>query len=490
MSSSKVLSGSIALLISSAGQSLIQIIVLAVLARYILPESFGVLALTLAIGDLVRVLARFGISHAIIQREDVSKLTLTTAYWASLVLGMGCFGAIYLLSNSISSYFSMPELEFVLHLFSFTVLITAFSIIPESLLYRDYEFKIIGLARLVGYLIGYGIVGVGLAVNGLEYKALAYAYFVQYMVISLVFIFKARFFPGFEFDFVEIKRIISFGFGYSIGQLATISALRADSLVIAKLLGPVALSFYDRSYQLMRFPAFLLATIVDDVLFPIFSKNQSSTRLLKVGFLNGLGLLSVVLFPLTVILVIKAELVIGVLLGPNWSSAVPIFAILCSALFFRSAQRVGTALMRALGRVYQSAIFQIVYLIMVLVAVYIGSTCGLSAVAALVAVAIVLNFIFITFYASLVIDVKPLEVILYSVAGFIPSLIFFVFNFASMLLVDVYEFSLLYDSILTLFLNAISLLLVFRFFEVIVPAKLSNWINVYIVPKVLSKLSK
>ena len=123
MADSKIFSGSLALLISGAGQSLIQILVLAVLARLIAPESFGILALTLAIGDLIRVLARFGISQAVVQRDGVGSTSLGTAYWSALVLGAMCSLGIFSIAGIVARYFSVPELEFVLSIFSISIFV-------------------------------------------------------------------------------------------------------------------------------------------------------------------------------------------------------------------------------------------------------------------------------------------------------------------------------------------------------------------------------
>lgn len=488
MADSKIFSGSLALLISGAGQSLIQILVLAVLARLIAPESFGILALTLAIGDLIRVLARFGISQAVVQRDGVGSTSLGTAYWSALVLGAMCSLGIFSIAGIVARYFSVPELEFVLSIFSISIFVTSFSIVSEALLYRNYDFKVLGGARLAAYILGYGVVGVILALQGMEYKALVYSYITQQVVLSLFYILRSKYIPSFEFSFLELKDIFSFGFGYSIGQLATIAALRIDSLLIGKLMGPVALSFYDRSYQLMRFPAFLLATIVDDVLFPVFSKNKNDKEVLRSGFLNGLGLLSVVLIPLSVILTIKSDLVIAILLGPSWGGAVPIFAVLSVALFFRSAQRVGTALMRAQGLVYQAAVFQFLYLLVIVLAVFIGSSSGLVLVAVLVSLAIFINFSIITVYAVMIIKSSYYMALLYTFSGLGVGIVFAFSNTIATLMVYYYDCSVFFDFVLTVFLNVASLYFVIRYFRLFVPRELADWMAINIFPRVKGKI--
>jgi PST family polysaccharide transporter len=269
---------------------------------------------------------------------------------------------------------------------------------------RSLSFKTIALARLWAYIFGYAVLGLTLGYLGYGYWALVYAYIAQQILLSVYFFLKKPYRLAFSLKQDTLKSILRFGFGYSLSQLFTILALRADSFVISRTLGPISLGIYDRSYQLMRFPAFLLATIIDDALFPIFSRFQNDEVKMQSAFNKGLGVLAIVLFPLTIVLIVFAEHIIQVLLGSQWTDATLVFQILCISMYFRSAQRVATATLRAKGAVFISAFAQFVYALMIVVSAYWGSSWGIIGIAIGVALSIVINFILVSICAMKIIQ--------------------------------------------------------------------------------------
>lgn len=402
--------GVASLLATGAGQSVLQIFVLAFFARLLTPENFGVMAIALAIGDIARVVARFGVTQAIVQLPVIDTLTLRVGFTLALIMGCISAALLYSASGLIAELLLMPVLENVLVVMALVLPLVSFSLVSEALLSRNLEFHKIAMSRLWGYIFGYIVVGLLLANNGFGYWSLIFAYLSQQLFQSFIIIYNAphSLFPFYRYEIA--KGIFKFGIGYSLGQIATILALRIDSFIIARLLGPLSLSFYDRSYQLMRFPAFLLATIVDDTLFPVLSKIQFDDKKIIVLFKKALGLLSVTLLPLSVMVMICSDSIVHVLLGHQWTDAVPILQILSSVMLFRSAQRVSTATLRAKGMVYRSAVVQIIYFMMVVVAVFLGSDSGVVGVAYFVSLAIFLNFCLITFLAARVVGLHLIDI--------------------------------------------------------------------------------
>jgi O-antigen/teichoic acid export membrane protein len=406
-----IFNGVFSLLATGAGQSVLQIIVLAFFARLLLPESFGVMAIALAVSDVIRVFARAGVTQAIVQLESINQKTIRVGFTLSFVFSSICCVVLFFSSGFLSELLKMEQMNDVLKVMSLVFPFVSFSLVSEALLSRNFKFHQIAIARLTGYIVGFVIVGISLAYYGFGYWSLIYAYLTQQITQTIILMYKAphTYIP--LYDHNVAKKMLSFGFGYSLGQIANILALRADSFIIARTLGPIALSFYDRSYQLMRFPAFLLATIVDDALFPVFSRMQNEHQMMRKTFSKGIALLAIVLIPLSAVVVLCSEVIIYVLMGSNWVEAIPVLQILAAAMFFRSAQRVSTATLRAKGAVFLSAFIQFIYFLMVILAVYIGGERGINGVAVGVSFAIVLNFVFVTLCAMYIIKLSILDVI-------------------------------------------------------------------------------
>jgi PST family polysaccharide transporter len=479
-----ILNGVFSLLLTGAGQSVLQIIVLAFFARLLLPESFGVMAISLAVSDVVRVFARAGVTQAIVQLGSINEKIIRVGFTLSFIFSFICCITLFMFSGYFSELLKMEQMEDVLKTMSFVFPLVSFSLVSEALLSREFKFHQIAISRFLGYIIGFVIVGITLAYLGFGYWSLIYAYLAQQIAQSIILIYKAphNFTP--LYDHAVAKKLMRFGFGYSLGQVANILALRADSFIIARTLGPIALSFYDRSYQLMRFPAFLLATIVDDALFPVFSRMQNQHKKMRNTFSKGLGLLSIVLVPLSAVVVLGSEPIINVLMGSNWTEAIPILQILAAAMFFRSAQRVSTSTLRAKGLVFVSAFIQFLYFLMVVFAVYIGGKWGVIGVAYGISIAIVLNFVLVTACAMYTIKLTVSDVI-NPIARSLP--LTFLLSITTYILIKVSQYLFL-GSFLTLLLISICLILLLLMVILYLPKYFLGADGLWLLNKIAKKL--
>lgn len=398
--SDAVLHGAASLVLTGAGQSVIQLVTVAILARLLEPNAFGVMAAALAVMDITRALSRVGVTQALVQMPDVDRKVVRVGFSVSMAFGALWATCLFLLSPILATGLRMPELVGVLRAMSLTFPVAAAGLVSEALLSRELKFNSIAAARLGGYAIGFIPIGISLALMGAGYWSLIWAYIAQQAFVTLLMVLQKPHPASFGWERRTVARFLKFGSGFSLGQIATSLALRADSFIVGRYLGVSALSLYDRSYQLMRFPAFLLATIVDDALFPAMSRVQDDGAKLQVAFRKGVAALAVTLMPASAFVVVCAPEIVDVLLGGKWTQAVPLLQVLGLAMVFRSTQRVPGAVLRAKGAVFLGAATQVFYLLTVVTCALIGLRWGPLGVSVGVALAIVVNYLAIAFLAA------------------------------------------------------------------------------------------
>src|SRR4030067_3651528 len=87
------------------GRSSITTVTFIVLSRLLGPEAFGLVALATIFTDFVEIFLDQGFSAAIVQRDEVERGHLDTAFWISILTGtlviVGCIAA----SDSVASFF-------------------------------------------------------------------------------------------------------------------------------------------------------------------------------------------------------------------------------------------------------------------------------------------------------------------------------------------------------------------------------------------------
>jgi O-antigen/teichoic acid export membrane protein len=379
-------------LIGTGGQAIIQLGVLVVLARLLSPKEFGLVAAAQVIVAFATIFTQLGVGPAIVQRSKLELRHLRVAFTISCLLGIAFTIIIALSSEVIAEFFRMPDLVPVIRLMSLAFLLKSLSVVPESLLKRELQFRKLAGIEILSLGLGFGGVGIGLALTGYGMWSLVIAYMVQYALTSLILLLVQ---PHPKIPSVErsaLIELLTYGGGFTLGRIGNYLAGQGDNLVVGRALGADALGIYGRAYQLMVAPVMLLGQVLDRVLFPAMAKVQNQPERLGMAYQRGVSLIASVTLPLSAFLVIAAPEIIELLLGRGWDQVVLPFQILAVGTLFRTSYKMSDSLSRATGAVYRRAWRQGVYAFCVIGGAYIGSKWGLVGVSMGVLGAIIINF--------------------------------------------------------------------------------------------------
>jgi O-antigen/teichoic acid export membrane protein len=376
--------------------AVLQIAVLAVLARLLEPSDFGVVTAALIVVMFFIMMTRLGLGHALVQRAEVGPREISTAYWTSLLLGILLAALVWFLAPVFAGLLRVDAAEPVLRVLAFLFPLRALMSIAEALLQRRARFQLMAKIDVLSYAFGFGVCGVGAAWGGAGVWALVGAHYATALAaIALLLVFHAPF-RLVAPDRTVLQDLLGYGGGVTIGKFINRVALEVDNVIVARWLGAAALGLYGRAYQLMAMPGNLMGEALDRVLFPTLSRLQEDTDRLRRAFLRGLSAVSLLTLPASLVAIVLAPELIGLLLGPGWEGAVGPFRFLALGLFFRTSYRISDSLAYATGAVYRRAWRQAAYAVCVAVAAWAGTRFGLSGVAAGVMIALALNYVLMT----------------------------------------------------------------------------------------------
>lgn len=390
--SRKTMRGFFLLFSSSIAQAIIQFVIMLYLARLLSPKDFGVIGLATVILTFVSILSSLGIGPALIQRSEINQAHIQTSFAISLSLNVLFAISIYLSSAGIADFFNMPELDFALKLLSFVCIIQGFSVVSESLLMRNLEFRKTTVIDLIS-IAGYGVTGITLAYLHFGVLTLVIAYIVQAILKSVLLLINLPHEKKIKLNVVALKELIYYGGGHSIGRLFNQLAINVDNLIVGRFLGADALGYYSRAYQLLVLPANLFGKVVDSVLFPSMSKVQNEHEKLRRAYLTGIKFIAIMVIPISVYIFTIAHQLVSLLFGEKWMALVIPLQILSVGMLFRTSYKISDSLSRAIGSVYPRAWRQAIYFISVVAGAWIGQHWGIVGVSYGVIVAIFINYL-------------------------------------------------------------------------------------------------
>ena len=373
-------------------QAVLQLVVVAVLARLVTPADFGIVNAVMIVIGFSAIFSRVGLGPALVQRKELTDAHIATAYVASPLIGVVVGLAIWATAPFVAHLFRMDGAEPMLRALACVFPIKGLGVIGEALLERELRFRWLANLEVASFAIGYGGVGVITALLGWGAWALVAANLGESLVKTGTLLMVRR--PPRRL-FVErqpLGELLHFGGGFTIGRYFNYLALQGDNLVVGRWLGPVALGLYGRAYQLMANPAALFGDILDKVLFPTMARVQDDPAQLRETYRRGITLIALVMLPTSVVLYILAPELIRVALGPAWGGVVAPFRILAVGMLFRTSYKMSDAIARATGNVYRRALRQVLYAGLVIGGAIIGQRWGVNGVALAVFGALAVNF--------------------------------------------------------------------------------------------------
>lgn len=381
----------------SGAQNILQFAVLLVLARYLSADEFGLVNLSLIIVEFAALFSNMGAGPAIVQRYTLKNEHIRAAVLISSILGVAVGALLWAISGAIAHFFRMAELQIVVQIFALIFPLGSLTVVSEALLQREMRFKYLSALQVISYAVGYGVVGVGMAVMDFGIWALVSAHLVQ-TAIRTVALWIA--YPPVRWlrrpepvSKQAILELLRFGGGASLDQLGNYAALQGDKALIGRWLGADALGIYGRAYQLAVLPATLLGQVLDKVLFSSMSKVQHDAAVFRASYLTNLTYVNGFVIPVTVYCIALAPSIINVVLGGAWASVVWPFQILCLGMIFRTGYKVSNSAALALGLVYQRALRQWIYVVLVAAGALIGLQWGLPGAAFGVLAAIAIHHV-------------------------------------------------------------------------------------------------
>jgi lipopolysaccharide exporter len=406
---------------SSVGATLIQLAQFAILGRILTAEDFGLIAMAMVVLGVANVYADIGISNAILTHHEISTRQLSSLYWLNWGASIIAAAAVWLAAPLAAWSFSEHKLEPLIIWLAATVLVAPLGLQYQLLLQKELRLKPIALIDIFSGLLGL-LVSVISALNGKGAYSLVFGSLTAACsrAVTLFFIGFRQWPVTAHFELADVKPYLGFG-AYQVGERTlNFVAWNLDKMLIGGLLGAHALGIYNVAYQLMQKPLQFLTPIVWRVALPLYSSMSEELARLRSAYLlviEGVGLL---LFPVFVLMVVLAEPIILLLVGPKWLAAVPVFRWLAMlGCLYAIGFPVGSLLL-ARRRADIAFWLNVWALLLYAVAVYTGSKYGISGVALALLVVQVAGLFSVGFWVRWkVVGMRPLEFI----SSFMPPLL-------------------------------------------------------------------
>jgi O-antigen/teichoic acid export membrane protein len=350
-----------------------------VVARLLSPDDYGIVGMATVYIGLVAMINEFGIGAAVVAHHNLDRNQVTQINSLAALVGGLCMVLSWAAAVPIARFYGTAQLQWVIIVMSLTFVTYSIRSVPQAIMARELEFKI--LAKIEGLQVTIQAVStVVLALLGMRYWALIVGNILGTTVASVLSCV-AR--PQ-RFAFPQVRSIqeaITFSQQVVVTRIAWYVQSNSDFLVAGRLLGKTALGYYTFAWTLASLPVDKVTTLINQVTFPLFSSVQSDHYALRRYLLKLTEALSLITFPLACGLAAEARGAVLVVLGEKWMGVVVPLQILAISSTLRSIAPLVSQILLVSGESRFLMKLSVVAAILLPTAFFVGSRWGTMGIA-------------------------------------------------------------------------------------------------------------
>jgi O-antigen/teichoic acid export membrane protein len=312
--------------IQLAGVKAIFLVRLIILARFLTPDDFGLLAIAaVALGVLV-TLTDFGMIPALVQQSNVDERHYNSSWTVGILRAFAVTGVVYLIAPTIAGLFAEPRATNILRLLALQPVMEAAASIKVADLNRNLRFRelaLIGLAvALIDLVVAISLAG-SFGVWALVAGTLSGA--ATHVVLSYFF---APYWPRLSMSSDATRSLLRFGRWIFVRGLITVAGGALLQLLISRKLGAAALGLYFMAGKIAFLPHEIGNQVVGSVAFPLYSRLQSDTHRTAEAFRAIFLGMSIVFLPIYAFIIALTPSLVQEALGVRWTGTEPLIQTL------------------------------------------------------------------------------------------------------------------------------------------------------------------
>lgn len=316
--------GMTASLVSQAVRVALQLGTQILLARLLLPQDFGLVAMAAPIVGFAQLFAGMGLLEAVIQRPTISRAELSGLFWINVAAGILLAGVVVLGAPAIAWFYGEPRTEGIVVSLGVLLAIGGCSSLPMALMTRRLRFVQLAAIDLVAAVMTSGV-GLSAALLGWRYWSLVAMQAVNAIVILCLAWSLAGWRPSRPWRVAGLSDLLRFGSQVTVASLVHSLSYTLDNVLIGAVWGAAPLGLYERGFRLMLRPVAQITTPFARVAVPLLSRLHDDPARYRDAYVGLLCAVLLATTPAILFATVMAPALVLQVLGRDWVGVVPVF---------------------------------------------------------------------------------------------------------------------------------------------------------------------
>ena len=332
-----------------SGAQIVSFIVSIVLARILVPEDYGTIALVTVFTAILQVFVDSGLGTALIQKKDADDLDFSSVFYFNFCVCIILYVGMFIAAPYIALFYEDRNLTSVVRVLSFTLVISGVKGIQQAYVSRNLLFKRFFFSTIGGTIFS-AFLGIGMAYIGLGVWALVAQQLSNAAIDTLILWITVKWHPKRMFSWKRLKSLLTFGWKLLVSALLDTVYNNLRNLIIGKFYTSTDLAFYNQGDKFPKIVVTNINTSIDSVLLPTMSNVQDDRERVKQMTRRAIKTSTYVMAPLMMGLAFCAEPIVKLVLTDKWLPCVPFLRIFCITYMFWPVHTANLNAINAMGR--------------------------------------------------------------------------------------------------------------------------------------------
>lgn len=306
----------------------IQLVVSIIVARLLMPEDFGIVALLLVFTSIATVFVQSGLGTALVQRKEITQIELSSVFYYTFSIASFLYVVLFFLAPYVENFYEAEGITLYLRVLALVLFPGSYNTIQNALLARRMLWKAQCVCNIISISLS-GCLGILMAYKGTGAWAIILQQLSYQILICITLAFVIRWRPSFLLSVRQTLPLFKYGFNLLVANIVDTIYHNLENLIIGKKYPSEVLAFFTKGKM---FPLIITNNVdgaLQSVMLPVLSSKQDSKSELKAMLRKSIATSTMVLFGGLTTLALCADALINILLGENWSEAVPFLQWYC-----------------------------------------------------------------------------------------------------------------------------------------------------------------
>lgn len=329
----KAVNGVMWRIVEQGGKQIVQFGISVLLARLIMPDQFGMIAMLTIFLAISGCFINSGLGDALYRKKDRTQTDCSTVFWFSQIVSIIFYWILFFCAPLISDFYNMPQLTAILRVSAIGIVIGSLGGINRMFLQLELDFKTLAKYNVFGLVVS-GIVGVGLAYFDFQVWALVFQNLTSTLIATTMVVIKVKWLPSFVFSKQSFKDF--FGFGSKLLGSSLLDQIYTNiyGIVIGKFYSASDLAFYNRANNQISLVTTMPNGVLQSVTYPLLVRIQENNEMMKNAYRRIIKLSGFVIFPLALGVGAVAYPLINVLYTDKWIYAATLMSIMAFSMMW------------------------------------------------------------------------------------------------------------------------------------------------------------